>query len=186
MKDIKAIIADYELTDEQKSDIIKAVNENYKTIEEMNKKTKRIDELEQANEELSAKVEEMPDTKEVEQLKEQVQKFKDDEKKRKEEAAESKKRSDFAVNFEAALDGKEFANDIVKKSVLDQAYKKCTENTGLDAKAAIEEITKDADGVWKNPQREVHKMPSPKDVANGNQDSDTEKKEFLSQLFGKK
>lgn len=184
MKDIKAILAEVELGDEAKESIIKAVNENYRTIEEMDKKAKRIAELEEQNETLTEQVGNLKgDAEDVEKLREQVKTFEAAEKQRKADAEEAAKRDQFRAVFDAAIGEKEFANDVIHDAIFEKAYAKCTETTGLDAKQVIEDMTKDADGVWKNPQQEAHKMPNPADITNKKTSSDDAKKSFADMLF---
>lgn len=187
MKDIKTIIDGYELTDEQKAEIIKAVNENYKTVEEVNKKSKRIDELENANKELTEQIEAMPDGEEVEKLKSQVEKFKADEKQRKADEAEAAKRQSFEELFNTALEGKEFVNQFTRDSIFEKAYERCAADTGLSAEKAIEELTQGDAMLFKNPQQDVNKMPSKQiiDQSKANDENMTKKK-FAAKLFSPK
>lgn len=187
MKDIKAILEGFDISDEDKAQIIDQVNQNYKTVEEIAKKNKRIEELEAANEELSEKVEEMPDTEEMEKLKEQVKEYKAAESKRKADEAEADKRKKFSDTFEAALEGKEFVNKFTYDSVFEKAYERCKADTGVSAADAIKEITEGDDSLFKNPQRDVAKMPSGKTISEGkSNDPDTQMREFASRLFSPK
>lgn len=184
MKDIKAILADVELEDDAKESIIKAVNENYKTVEEWKKKTDRISELETQNEALTEQVGNLEgDSEEVENLRKQVEDFKAAEEKRKTEETENAKRESFRTVFNAAIGDKEFANDIVRDSVFEKVYAKCSAETGVSAEDAIKALTDDADGVWKNPQQEAAKMPNPADISNKKSSSDDAKKTFADMIF---
>lgn len=188
MKDIKAILSAFELSDDDREAIIKEVGENYRSIVEMEKKTSRIKELEEQNEALTKQVGNLEgDGEEVKKLQKQVEDFEAKEAQRKADAEEAAKRDQFRAVFDAAVGEKEFANDIIRDSIFDRAYAKCTETTGLDAKQVIEEMTKDADGVWKNPQQEVAKMPDPAALSSNN---DKKKKEdegtITDFLFGRK
>lgn len=184
MKDIKAILADFELGDEAKESIIKAVNENYRTIEEMEKKANRIKELEEQNQALTEQVGNLEgDAEDIEKLREQVKTFEAAESKRKAEADEAAKREQFRAVFDAAVGDREFSNDIIRDSIFDKAYARCTETTGLDAKQVIDDMTKDAEGVWKNPQQDVRKMPNPSDISNKKPSTDDAKKTFADMLF---
>lgn len=184
MKDIKTIIDGYELTDDQKSEIIKAVNDNYKTVEEMNKKTKRIEELENANKELTEQIEAMPDGEEVEKLKNQVEKFKADEKQRKADEAEASKRKNFEELFNAALGEKEFVNQFTRDSIFEKAYERCSADAGVSADKALDELTKDDVTLFKNPQHDVNKMPDPSDITNATTSTDSVMRNFANTLFG--
>lgn len=187
MKDIKAILAGFEIDEDIKDTITKEVGENYRSIVEMDKKSNRIKELEEQNEALTEKVGNLEgDGEEIEALREQVAKFEAAEEQRKADAEEAAKRDQFRAVFDAAVGEKEFANDIIRDSIFDRAYAKCTETTGLDAKQVIEDMTKDADGVWKNPQQETKKMPNPADITNEKSDIEIASKGLLQQMFGTK
>lgn len=184
MKDIKAILAEVELEDSVRESIIKAVNENYKTVEEMDKKLKRIADLEDQNKALTDQVGNLEgDGEELEKLRKQVQDFTEAEEQRKADEAEKEKRQSFATVFDAALGEREFSNDIMRNAIFDKAYEKCSAETGLDAKKVIEELTKDADGIWKNPQQETNKMPNPAYISKKKTSSDNAKKTFADMLF---
>lgn len=184
MKDIKAILANIEIEDDAKLSIIKAVNENYRSIEEMNKKAKRIEELEQHNATLTEQVGNLEgDGEELEKLREQVKAYADADEKRKADEQEQAKRDSFRTVFDAALGEREFANSIVRDSIFNQAYEKCSATAGLNAKDVIDEIAKDADGVWKNPQHDVKRMPDPANISTQkNQSEETAKREIANFL----
>lgn len=186
MKDIKAILAGFELSDDDRNSIIAEVGENYRSIVEVEKKSNRIKELEEQNQTLTEQVGNLEgDGEELEKLRQQIQDFQDAEEARKAEAEEQEKRGQFKTVFDAAVGEREFANDVIREAIFDKAYVKCSATTGLDAKKVIEDMTKDADGIWKNPQQEVKKMPNPADVSNAkNTNEDAAKKDIAKFLFG--
>lgn len=189
MKDIKAILSDSgaELTDEQVKAICDAVGENYRSKEETDKKAARIKELEEANESLAKQVEEINlDSEELESLRKSVSEYKNAEEERKAKAEEQHKRDQFMTVFDAAVGEQEFANDLIRSTVFEKVYAKCAENTGINAKDVLEEVTKDLDGVYKNPQLDPMRMPKPEDMKSGNADSSVakSKKALAAQLFG--
>lgn len=188
MKDIKEILRDIELSDEDRQTIISEVGENYRTINEVNGKVDRIKELEEQNQALTEQVGNLEgDGEEVEKLRQQVRDFEAAEEKRKAEAEEAEKRSQFRTVFDAAIGEREFANDLIRDSVFNKAYATCSATAGLDAKRVIEDMTKDADGIWKNPQQEAKKMPNPADVSNAKTtNEDAAKKDIAKFLFGGK
>lgn len=187
MKDIKAILEGCEISDEQREAIIREVNENYKTINEMEKKNERIAELEEQNKALTEQVGNLEgDGEELEKLRKQIQEFTEAEDRRRADEAESAKREQFRAVFDAAIGDKEFANDIIRETVFDRVYAKCSEHAGLDAKDVIEEFTKDTQGIWKNPQNDVHKMPAQGMISNNNKGQDAAKKSLADALFGNK
>lgn len=187
MKDIKAILSAFELSDDDREAIIKEVGENYRSIVEVDKKANRIKELEEQNAALTEQVGNLEgDGEEVEKLREQVKTFEAAEAQRKAEADEAAKRDQFRAVFDAAVGEREFSNDIIRDSIFDKAYARCTETTGLDAKKVIDDMTKDADGVWKNPQQDSRKMPNPADISNRKPSADEASRKMLHQIFGTK
>lgn len=187
MKDIKAILSEHgeNLTSEQVEKITEAVNSNYKTINEYQKKTERISQLETKNEELTEQVGNLKgDSEEVEKLRSQVELYMQEEKDRKEKEEAQAKRDQFKQVFDSAVGERVFANDLVRESVFDRVYKKCSEDTGAGAKETLESLTKDMPGVWENPQHAVHMMPNAADISTITNDSAAAaKKSLLSQLF---
>lgn len=188
MKDIKAILEKITLDDEAREEIIRAVNENYRTKEEVEKKARRITELEEQNQALTEQVGNLEgDGEELEKLRKQVQEFNAAEEQRKADEIENTKRASFRTVFDAAIGEKEFANDIIRDSVFEKAYSKCNEQAGLDAKDVIDQITKDTDGIWKNPQHDVKKMPGQEQISSKkNTGEDAAKREIANFLFPKK
>ena len=188
MKDIKAILAGIDLSDEQREAIIKEVGENYRSIVEVTKKTQRIDELETQNKALTEQVSNLEgDGEELENLRKQIADFEAAEEKRKADELEAEQRKSFAILFDAALGDKQFANEMTREAIFEKAFKKCNETVGYKPEDAIEELTRDTDGIWKNPQNDVNKMPGQNDLSN-NKDHETtdDAKKIASFMFGKR
>lgn len=63
--------------------------------------------------------------------------------------------------FNAVLGDKQFANDLVRNGTMDAFSRALNDpaNTGKGDKELFEALTKDAAGIWKNPQREPVKVP---------------------------
>lgn len=168
MKDIKAILEGIEIEDEAKSRIIEEVNANYRTIKEMDGKKERIAELEKANEELSGQIKALEgDGEEIESLKVKIAEFEQAEKDRKAKEQEAQRRTEFEAVFNAAVGDKEFSNDLIRETVFNKVYAACSATTGASAETVLAETVKDMDGVWKNPQHDVNKMPNQQDVSSG-------------------
>ena len=57
--------------------------------------------------------------------------------------------------FDAVVNGKEFANDLVRNGTLDAFSRALNDpaNTGKGDKELFDALTKDAAGIWKNPQQ---------------------------------
>lgn len=188
MKNIQAILEGYEtLNDDQREEIAQAVNENYRSIEEVNKKADRIKELEEQNAALTEQIGSLQgDSEEVEALRKQVADFEKQETERKQRDEEAQKRDSFRALFDAAVGNREFANDLIRDTVFEKAYAQCQSESGTGAKEAIDAVTKDIHGVWKNPQNDVHKMPEQSDIAGKKPSVDDSSKNLLRQLFGEK
>lgn len=186
MKDIKAILSEYEFDEGVSEAIIKAVNENYKTVEEMEKKNKRIEELTAQNQTLTEQVGNLEGNgEELEKLRNQVQEFNEAEEKRQAAEAESAKREAFRATFDAAVGERKFANDLMRNSVFESVYKTCNEDAGAGAKDALEALTKDMPGVWENPQTAPHNMPNGGDLSQMKKDSvDTARKTIKDFMAG--
>lgn len=186
MRNIEQILSEVEgLTDEQKSEIAKGVTENYRSIEEVTKKTDRIAELEGKVTEYEESIGKLEgDNQELEALKAKVTEYEQAETKRNEEEAEQKKLAEFSNRFDEAVKnrkvGNQFANEMMRDSVLTKVRALCADNEGKGIEEAIEEVTKDVSGVWKNPQQPVHKMPT----GDGDKGVDEAKKSLAAQLFG--
>lgn len=178
MKDIKAILEGVELEDAARARIIEEVGENYRTINEVTGKARKIEELEKANGELTEQIETLSeqvkglegDNEQITELQGRVAEFEKAEQDRKAEEEEARRRKEFEAVFDAAVGDKEFANDIMRESIFNKVYKACSATTGASAEAVLSETVKDMDGVWKNPQRDINNMP-----AAGNDGDGTEK-----------
>lgn len=186
MQDIKAILAKHadELSDETKEVISKAVLQNYRTIDEVEKKTERIKELEGTNKELTEKVGELEgDSDKITELQAVVDEFKAKEKQRKEADEENQRRETFRESFDKSLGERKFINDLMRDTVFDKVYKLCGEDSSIGVKEAIENVTKDVDGVWANPQQDPRKMPGT-GIEKKTPEPSASKKIFAKQLFG--
>lgn len=63
--------------------------------------------------------------------------------------------------FDAVVNGKEFANSLVRNGTLAEFSRALNDpaNTGKGDKELFDALTKDAAGIWKNPQQEPVKVP---------------------------
>lgn len=185
MKDINDILAGYGLTDEQVSTICSEVVENYRSLGEVKQKDERITELRQQIEELNAKVAEAAESgQKVDELQSVIDDYKAKEEARLKDEEEKARRDSFATVFDTALDGKEFANELMRETVFEKVYAMCQSDAGVGAKEALESVTKDVSGVWVNPQNDVRKMPGAGTVGNMTPDKNASKRAFASLLFG--
>ena len=186
MKDIRAILAEHELDEATAKAIEKAVGENYRTIAEVQQKADRIKELEKANGELADQVKALEgDGEQLQQLRDKVAEYEKAEADRKAAQEEAERRESFRALFDAALGDLEFANDLMRDTVFEKAYQQC-QSVGTGAKDAIEAVTRDVDGVWRNPQQDPKRMPGANDVSTKKPDGEVAKRAFAAQLFGGK
>lgn len=187
MKDIKAILEGFTLTDEDREAIIKEVGENYRSIVEVTKKSQRIEELENQNKALTEQVNNLEgDGEELENLRKQISDFEAAEEKRKADENEAAKRDKFRAAFNEAVGERTFTNDVIRDAIFEKAYKECGDDVATGAKEAIEKLTKDTEGIWTNPQRDVNKMPSQEDISGNKDHKVTDAKKTISDfMFGK-
>lgn len=63
--------------------------------------------------------------------------------------------------FNAVLGDKQFANELVRNGTMDAFFRALNDpaNTGKGDKELFDALTKDAAGIWKNPQQETVKVP---------------------------
>ena len=185
MKDIKAILADHDVSEDTAAAIAAEVRANYKTVAEWTKKVDRIAELERQNAELSEAASKVDGTTaEITALQEQVEAMKKAEADRKAAEAEQAKRDEFRAAFDEALGDREFANSIIRDSVFERSYAECSKNVATSAKDAIEAAVKDVENVWMNPQRDPHRMPTDDQMKTGRKSAESQRKSFADALFG--
>lgn len=184
MRNIEQILADYELGDEAKAEIAKAVNENYRTINEVQSKSERIEKLESQVAEYEERIKTLDsDSQENEELKAKVAEYEQAEAERKRKEEEREGMEAFAKSFDEAVSkrkaGNEFSNPLIRDSVLSRVHEMCANNPAIGIEDAISTVTKDVDGVWANPQQKPHNMPTGKTVG----DEDTDKMTMARFLF---
>lgn len=188
MKDIKAIIEEHaaDLGEEAKAAILKDVRANYKTVAEFEKKAERIRELEEQSQLISEKASKLEgESAELEALRAELRERDEKEAARKAEAEKTARLEAFRATFDEALAGRKFANGIVAETVFSRAYEACEATVGKNAADAIEELTRDMDGVWVNPQRDPKMMPTLGQVSAAKASGeDNAKKSLAAMLFG--
>lgn len=183
VKGIKQIVADMGLglSEEQVSELDKAVREEYVTRAEHAEKVARIEALTQQVEDLSERAKQLDgDASKLEELRQQVAAYERAEADRKAEEAEGKARKAFEQQVDEALGGKSFANSMTRSAVLDRAWQRHQSNPDERAADTLAAVVGDEQGVWANPQSDPHKMPA-------GSDPDTkwaDKADFAAALFG--
>lgn len=187
VKDVKSIIAEHgeALSEEAREAIVADILANYRTIAETTKKAERIAQLEEQNAALAEQVSKVDgDSEELEKLRQQVEAYAKAEDDRKAKEAAQAQRDEFRAKFDGAVGAKEFANSIIADSVFDRVYQLCSDDASLGVEAAINSVTKDAYGVWKNPQHDPAKMPTGQ-IITGKPSEDEAKRSFLRELISK-
>lgn len=151
---------------ENKAELEKLVNENYKTINEFekikDKKETAEADLKVANDkitELGEKAKEFEGTdKTIEDLKNEISQYKEKEVAR--ETAERKKVEEATLyaNFNEATKDKNFINEYTKKAIFEQVKGELskTENQGKGISEIFAELTKDQEGIFASTKPSVN------------------------------
>ena len=97
---------------------------------------------------------------------EELEKYKQAEAERKRAEKEAEADQILTAAAEQALEGKEFINDYTRAHFVAELKKAIAapENKGKSPSKLFEAMTKDADGIFKNPQQEPLKIPDRKSV----------------------
>lgn len=108
---------------------------------------------------------ELKSLKENSNSSEELQKKYDELLKEKEEAEKVKKDKQLSDNILKAIGDKKFVNDYTKNSIISEVKKALSDekNAGKSIKDLFEDITKDKDGIFENPNK-------PKDMSGTNED----------------
>lgn len=171
MKDIIEILSEVgiEVPEDKRKEVLAGVAESYRTIADYTKQREKLAASEEAAKAKEAELADMADKlkaldasdAKVAELQKQLADMEAKEAERKAEAEKKAEADAFEPKFAEALNGREFANGIVAESVKAQAFAKAQANPDMPLKSIIEGITKDADGVFVNPQQPTPKAPVP-------------------------
>ncbi len=162
-----------ELDDEKLKAIEKATLENYRTKAELDGKAQKVSDLEaqlaKANEALEAAQKADPaKTEEFEAMQKQLAEYKKADEERQAKDAEGKAKEEFKAKFDTAVGERKFANSIVQNAIFTAAFEKAKANPDMEAKAILDSVTVDEDGIWANPHRDPKKMPGANDGGGSN------------------
>lgn len=163
MKNIEDILKDAGVEGEQAQSIAKAVGENYRTIAEVEQKTKKLADTQAALDNANKALEEAQKAAEaadVDGLKAKLAEYEQAAQKRAEEDAENQSRAKFDEEFANGLNGRKFANSVVKDAVTAKAYQLRKGNADMPIEDIIKLAAPDETGIWENPQQAPHKMPA--------------------------
>lgn len=153
-----------EVPEEKKEEFDKLVEENYKTVADYNKQK---DKLDKANDELKQKKETIDDLNEqikgfegtdetITKLQEQVKAYEDAEKQRAEDAKAKKDDEELTARIANELGEVEFINEFTKNSIYDAIKAGVKADNTKGVKTIFNELTKDKEGIFKNPQDPVN------------------------------
>lgn len=97
----------------------------------------------------------------AEATRKELERYKQEEAERKKAEKEAETDRILTEAAEQALDGKEFVNDFTRNHFVTELKKAISDpaNKGKRAVKLFEEMTKDLDGIFKNPQQEPLKIP---------------------------
>lgn len=174
MKNVIDILREqgFEMDEDKAKAVEKAVLESYRTIEELNGKSAKLDaanarisELEEQAGELSKQLKALDSEKgasaeAIDALKAKVAEYEQAEADRKSKEKDAAERAAFDELFKAALEGKTFSSDLLAGAVRDKAFAMHRENPAMGVSDIIAKVTEGQD-VWSNPQRDPKMMPNP-------------------------
>lgn len=163
MQNIEDILKSAGIEGETADTIAKAVKDNYKTVAEMEQKTKKLTDTQTALDNATKALEEAQkaaDAADVDGLKAKLAEYEQAAKKRSEEEQAAKSKADFNEEFTKGLGDKKFSNSVVKDAVAAKAYQLRQANADMSIADIIKLAAPDEPGIWANPQQDPKKMPA--------------------------
>lgn len=121
-----------------------------------------VERLKTALSERNATIKKLEDASgDAEATRKELERYKQEEEERKKAEKEAETDRILTEAAEQALDGKEFVNDFTRNHFVSELKKAIADpaNKGKRAVKLFEEMTKDLDGIFKNPQQEKLKIP---------------------------
>lgn len=171
MKDIFELLKGLgiEIEADKKDAFNKEFTNNYKTIAEFEKQSAKLKTTEESLTTLKTEKTELEKTindykgtdEDVKQLKDKVAQYEQAEKDRLEKIKQEKDEQVLTTTILENIKDKEFVNDFTKNAIINDIKTKLKDDNykGKGVKEIFEEITKDSDGILKNPQDPM-KIPS--------------------------
>lgn len=97
----------------------------------------------------------------IEKMQQELTKYREAENMRQKEEAEKREKQLVADGIKTALGEKEFVNDMTKNGYISEVYKAMQEekNKGKGISEIFSEMTKDIEGIFKNPQQQSVTIP---------------------------
>lgn len=175
MKDLFTILTENEIEvpEEKKTAVKKAVEENYKTINEFNKKVEKLTTAEETIKDLNEKIGKIEaDGTAIDELKQKVADYEKAENDRKDAEEKAKKTAALRGRFDGLKGDKKYLNEGTENWIFGEFEKALSDeaNTGKSDSEIYEAITKDKN-IYVNPNQAI-------DMPEANPDGNTEKPKF--------
>lgn len=178
-----------EVPEEKKAEFDKAFLENYKTVNDYNKQKTKLDTLNENLKNANDKISELGETlksyegtdKTITDLKAQVADFEQKEQDRINAEKLEKEDAELTAKIRNEIGEVEFVNQYTEESIFNSIKKGLKEDTTKGAKQIFDELTKDKEGIFKNPQQ----VAIPKSDG-GSKPTDLTKENRLRQIMGLK
>lgn len=155
-----------EVPEEKKAEFDKAFLENYKTVNDYNKQKTKLDTLNENLKNANDKISELGETlksyegtdKTITDLKAQVADFEQKEQDRINAEKLEKEDAELTAKIRNEIGEVEFVNQYTEESIYNSIKQGLKADTTKGAKQIFDELTKDKEGIFKNPQTSV-KLP---------------------------
>lgn len=178
-----------EVPEEKKAEFDKAFLENYKTVNDYNKQKTKIDSLNENLKNANDKISELGETlksyegtdKTITDLKAQVADFEQKEQDRINAEKLEKEDAELTAKIRNEIGEVEFVNQYTEESIYNSIKKGLKADTTKGAKQIFDELTKDKEGIFKNPQQ----VAIPKSDS-GTKPTDLTKENRLREIMGLK
>ena len=188
MENIEKILSDAGIDGDKATEIKAKVEENYRTVAEVNQKAEKIKELQDNLDQLSEKVKgaEGSDAT-VKALQKQIADFQSAQEKAKTDADAAAARKDFEAKFDEALTGigkkrSDLINPVTERGIVNEAWKMFSANPEIDVTSVVKTVTA-GDNIFKTDQKAPHNIPT----ADGSKETgDNPMAAVVAEMFGSK
>lgn len=178
-----------EVPEESKAEFDKAFLENYKTVNDYNNQKTKIDSLNENLKNANDKISELGETlksyegtdETITNLRAQVEDFKQKEQDRINAENLEKEDAELTAKIRNEIGEVEFVNQYTEESIYNSIKKGLKDDTTKGAKQIFDELTKDKEGIFKNPQQ----VAIPKSDI-GTKPTDLTKENRLREIMGLK
>ena len=159
MKNIYEILTEIgvEVPEEKKSDFDKSFSGNYKTIVDYQKQKEKLDTANQSIKELNETIKGYEGTDEtIETLKGKVEAYEQAEADRVQAEKDRKADEEMNARITETIGDVEFINEFTKNSIYQAIKDGVKADSTKGVKSIFEELTKDKEGIFKNPQDPIN------------------------------